>query len=103
MMMADLIDERPARTSLNIRVRQHGTSRKPPLGNAKHIYKKIGSLYEENRSESAQLLSAEERKKIEEEKYATRVLTEHERSFRSSSAASDRARNTGKKLNKEIS
>ena len=98
------VDERPLmRSALNIRVRK--STRKPPLGNAKHIYKKIGSLYDTERKGNGanSFLSAEERRKVEEEKYATKVLSEHERSFRSSSAASERARNTSQRLNREIS
>ena len=78
---------------------------KPPLGSAKHIYKMIGSLYKKNGTISSanQLLpTSDERKSIEEARYATKVISDHERSFRSTSAVSKRARNTCDSLHRTI-
>ena len=83
---------------------------KPPLvpqqlGKAKHIYKKMGSLYDESKKKR-QLTpgpSMEEIKRAEEVKYVSLVLSEHDRSQRSSSRASERAEVTRRSINLDIS
>ena len=86
--------------SLGLKMPTLARQSKPPLGKAKHIYKKIGSLYEENKT--TKLLKQEESLQREREQYASQVLSEHDRSQRCSSAASDKARRTCDSLKRTI-
>jgi len=53
-------------TSLGMGIR----TKKPPLGYARHIYKKIGALYE-TRNDANSQIGPEEQKRIDEANYAT--------------------------------
>ena len=68
-----VLDSQPAvkeppksHTSLGVGIR----TKKPPLGYAKHIYKKIGALYE-TRKDANSKVGPEEQKRIDEANYAT--------------------------------
>ena len=101
-------EEKKSYSSLAFRVPKHN---KPPLvpqqlGNAKHIYKKIGSLYDESKTLRRQRTpgpTLEDIKRAEEVKYVSLVLSEHERSQRSSSRASERAEVTRRSIDRDIS